>query len=515
MINPEFPKETVEKAKRVLKQNKIAIFIVAYNAEKNIYSVLKRIPKWIAKQLVEIYIIDDSSTDTTLAKLKKFNLPGYFPKFQIFKTPYNLGYGGNQKMGYHYALQQNYDIVILLHGDGQYAPEYLPLILAEYADEEYLPSAVFGSRFAEGGKPLKGGMPLYKWFGNKILTKIQNKLASSSFSEMHSGYRSYRCKCLECIPFSLNSNDFHFDAEIILQFLVSDFQIKEVPIPTYYGDEVCYVNGFKYAWNCIKSFIKFRLMNLEIFYDPKFDIPTKNSQKYLPKKAKTSLHYYIRNITIPENARIADIGGGNGNAISIYFANKNHVDCVDLHPIQIGLHQNVNFIKQDLNQDWEFYEKPYKLVFALDIIEHFHNPEKGVRELFKSLESGGTLYASTGNVAYFIIRLMLLFGKFNYGRKGILDMTHTRLMTINSFRRLLENTGFIIEKKMGFPPPIKDLYPDSKIFSLIDWFSSKMAKIYPSLFAFSFLLVCKRPDSIKDLQKLTFNTFKEKDKKDI
>lgn len=112
---------------------------------------------------------------------------------------------------------------------------------------------------------MKGRMPLYKWIGNRILTKIQNALLKSQMSEMHSGYRSYRVSALRKIPFNYNSQGFDFDADIIVQFHAAGFKIKEIPIPTYYGDEVCRVNGVAYAWNCIKTLIKYRLMNYEIF----------------------------------------------------------------------------------------------------------------------------------------------------------------------------------------------------------------------------------------------------------
>jgi len=503
-ITIEYDSTVKERAQLVLKNNRVAIFIVAYNAEKKVSSVLSRIPDWIQKDLAEVYVIDDCSTDATFETLNNIEFPPDFPPFRIYRTPYNLGYGGNQKMGYSYAIEQKMDIVVLLHGDGQYAPESLPFILEPYADEDDLPGAVFGTRFAKTGHPLKGGMPLYKWLGNKILTYVQNVLAGTNMSEMHSGYRSYRCECLSQIPFSLNSNEFHFDAEIILQHVIGGFKIKEVDIPTYYGDEICHVNGIRYAWNCIKTFIKFRLMKEEIFYDPKFDIRVESEVPYSPKEATSSLHHYIRNIDIADNMRIADIGGGNGDAVAKYFAEKHQVFCVDSVADDSKVNDGITRINQDLNNKWSFDEKQFDVVFALDILEHLHSPEQGATKLFEIMKSGGTLYASTGNIAYFILRIMLLMGKFNYGRRGILDLTHTRLMTINSFRRLLTNAGFKVTKKIGFAPPLKDLHPDSRIYSCIDKISSILAKIWPGVFAFSILLICKRPDSIQDLTEKTF-----------
>ena len=137
-----------------------------------------------------------------------------------------------------------------MHGDGQYAPERLPDLLQPLLAGEA--DAVFGSRMMASGGARRGGMPLYKWMGNKILTRIQNRLLKTSFSEFHSGYRIYSVRALAGIPFDKNTNDFHFDTEIIIQLVRAGLRIKELPIPTYYGDEICHVNGLKYALDVVR-----------------------------------------------------------------------------------------------------------------------------------------------------------------------------------------------------------------------------------------------------------------------
>src|SRR5512134_3887975 len=126
----------------ILKQNRVAIFIVAYNAEKHLESVIDRIPPSIVGNLAEIFIIDDSSTDRTYELAKRVKQKHSHLHFNVYRTPFNRGYGGNQKLGYLYCIEKEYDIVILLHGDGQYAPEYLPKILAGFRED---PDAVFAS----------------------------------------------------------------------------------------------------------------------------------------------------------------------------------------------------------------------------------------------------------------------------------------------------------------------------------------------------------------------------------
>ena len=204
---------------------KLLIYVVTYNHEHFIENTINRINKSIFNNYeTEILINDDSSTDKTLDIIKslkqKYNNK---VKFNILSNPKNLGYGGNQKIGYFYSIKHNYDYVVLLHGDGQYAPEILNQLVDSAIKNNSM--ALFGSRMISKFGALKNGMPLYKFIGNKVLTFLQNKILNSNLSEFHSGYRIYKVSALKQIPFHLNSNDYTFDTEIIIQFLFSNFKI--------------------------------------------------------------------------------------------------------------------------------------------------------------------------------------------------------------------------------------------------------------------------------------------------
>jgi glycosyltransferase involved in cell wall biosynthesis len=238
--------------------NKIGILVVAYNAESTIESTLHRIPKNFVKSIYSILISDDQSKDLTSKKAKDFadrsNLP-----IHLVVQPINLGYGGNQKFGYSWAIQNDWDIVVLLHADGQYAPEFIPEIIKPIMENGA--DAVFGSRMINKKDALKGGMPKYKWIGNQILTYLQNKLTKQSFSEWHSGYRAYRVDALRQINIGKLNNGFRFDTQIILELIRMEKSITEIPIPTYYGDEVSHVNGIEYAREIIWDTFKYRIKN--------------------------------------------------------------------------------------------------------------------------------------------------------------------------------------------------------------------------------------------------------------
>ena len=258
-----------------MKKYKLLIFIVAYNHEETIESVIKRIPKKLINLYdLEILIIDDASTDKTFEISKKIqrNQKKNNLKVKVFYNPINQGYGGNQKIGYHYSIKYNFDFVVLLHGDGQYAPEELPNLLNGLNQNKF--DVVIGSRMIKKKNALKGGMPLYKLVGNIVLTKIQNFLLNKYLAEFHSGYRVYSVKSLKSIPFHLNTNDFHFDTEILIQLFIINSKIKEISIPTFYGNEICHVNGMKYAFNIIKTTFIASLQN-------KFNF--KFTKKYIKK----------------------------------------------------------------------------------------------------------------------------------------------------------------------------------------------------------------------------------------
>ena len=237
--------------------SKIGILVVAYNAESTIESTLNRIPQVFASEIHAILISDDSSKDLTSARASNFADSSKLP-IQVISQPINLGYGGNQKFGYSWAIKNDWEIVVLLHADGQYAPEFIAQIVKPIM--ENMADAVFGSRMLNKRDALKGGMPKYKWIGNQVLTFVQNKLTKQNFSEWHSGYRAYRVESLKKINLGSLSNGFRFDTQIILELLATKQKITEIPIPTFYGDEVSHVNGLEYAreiiWDTIRHRVK-------------------------------------------------------------------------------------------------------------------------------------------------------------------------------------------------------------------------------------------------------------------
>ncbi len=501
---PESRRFDAEKVLQILSSKKVALFIVAYNAENYIYKTIERIPKEIVNNFAQIYLIDDFSKDQTFERAESAFRSMGIRNFKVMRTPFNQGYGGNQKIGYKYAIENGYDYVIMLHGDGQYPPEFLPHIIECFEDPDI--AAVFGSRMMVRYEALKGGMPFYKWLGNMVLTWIENKILGTKLSEFHSGYRAYSMSALKLLPFQLNSNNFHFDTDIIIQLIANDFKIKEIPMPTHYGDEVCHVNGLKYFWNCLKSVIKFRLYKLGIFYQPNFDIELPAKREYKFKISRNTLHQYVLALPWDKSDAVVDLGTNDGLLAAHIAPLVQSMTAVDIQNSESR--HGVKTMRMDLNSDFDSVLgcETYNKVIALDLVEHLDNPEATMLKINKILKTGGKLYISTANIAFIIMRIALLLGWFNYGKKGILDKTHHRLFTIKSFKRLLKNSGFKLEKVVGFGPPIVDEISNRGIFVLLDKIISFLAKLKPSLFSFNFLVVASKKPALESIYKLTMNS---------
>lgn len=480
----------------VAKKLRVAIFVVAYDAESHIAATLRRIPKELLEELAAVYVVDDESSDATFETANA--LRDEIPILRVYRTPQNQGYGGNQKLGYEYAIREGFDVVVLLHGDGQYAPEVLPRLLAPFADDET--SAVFGSRMMVEGAAKRGGMPFYKRVGNRILTWLENKMLGAELSEFHSGYRAYRVASLAKIPFRYNTNDFHFDTEIIVQLLGKGMRIVEVPIPTYYGDEICHVNGIAYALHCIGTITRYRANRLYLVHHPKFDL--EDDGHYVFKEAPNSLHQHVLRRGVARGERVVELGAGHGEVGMALHAEGARVVALDLRKPPKDF--PYPYLERDLDAPFacdvrDAHGERASLVVALDVIEHLKDPEASLREIRACLEPGARLFASTGNVAYLPLRFMLLFGWFNYGKKGILDLTHKRLFTTRSFARTLEGEGFIVERLQGFGPPIRDMVGDGFVLRNLDRVTGFLARLWPSVFAYQFIVEARARDSLEDI----------------
>jgi glycosyltransferase involved in cell wall biosynthesis len=244
----------------LIRNSKVVVVLPAYNAEKTLESTYREIPFDIVD---EVILVDDDSKDNTVDVAKQLGI-------RVIKHDSNLGYGGNQKTCYSIALQQNADIVVMLHPDYQYTPKLISAMAYLLESNEF--DVVLGSRIL-GGKARSGGMPLYKYISNRFLTLVQNILMGAKLSEYHTGYRAFTRKVLESIPINNNSNDFVFDNEMLSQILYADFRVGEITCPTKYFAEASSINfsrSLKYGLGCLRTSLLFRLAKMGLLQSPIF-----------------------------------------------------------------------------------------------------------------------------------------------------------------------------------------------------------------------------------------------------
>lgn len=473
---------------------RIGILIVTYNAVTTLTKVLKRISPNVWANVEEIAVFDDASQDATYELAMGIKALRQLPKLVVLKHEKNLGYGGNQKAGYRYFIEKGFDVVVLLHGDGQYAPEilaqmYRPIVAGE-AD------AVFGSRMMKTyGGPIKGGMPLYKYLGNRILSVFENATLGLDLTEFHSGYRAYNLAALRKIDFSHMTDDFHFDTEIIIKLHHQGFHIAEVPIPTYYGTEICYVNGLRYARDVYRAVRRYRKTCQATARYPEF------AEYFVPypvKHSRHSSHDYVLRM-VGNGQKVLDIGCGDGDFAAELNKNGNRVTGVD----QLQAPANAEAFEQYFSADLDrglgpaaaaLAGREFDRVLLLDVLEHLRVPEQLLGECHNLAGRDGHVIVSLPNIANISVRLMLLFGRFEYMQRGILDRTHIGFFTRKTARRLLEQNGYtVIEQRSTIMPVeiVLGLAPDGVLMRVISWLLAGMTKLMPGLFGYQTVLVAK------------------------
>lgn len=240
---------------------KLVVILPAYNAEKTLARTYAEIPMDIVDEVV---LVDDHSTDRTAEVGRELGIR------HVLVHPQNRGYGGNQKTCYNKALELGADLVIMLHPDYQYTPRLIESMAYLAAHKVY--PVVIGSRILGKGA-LRGGMPLYKYVFNRMLTLTQNLLMGQKLSEYHTGYRLFTAEVLRNIPFEKNSDDFVFDNQMLAQVCFFGYEVGEVSCPTRYFDEASSINFLRsmvYGWGVLRVALMYRLQKWGLLRSPIF-----------------------------------------------------------------------------------------------------------------------------------------------------------------------------------------------------------------------------------------------------
>jgi glycosyltransferase involved in cell wall biosynthesis len=466
---------------------RVGVLVVAYNAASTLERTLSRLPESFARSVDHVMVCDDASIDDTYEIGLRFRDSATFP-VTVVKHERNLGYGGNQKAGYRWAIEHGLDVVVLLHGDGQYAPECIEDLVAPLVSGDA--DAVFGSRMLDKGGARAGGMPTYKFVGNRLLTGFQNAMTGQRLSEWHSGYRAYRTDSLGDLDLASYSDDFDFDTEIILGLVRAGKRIVEVPIPTYYGDEICYVNGIKYARDVTADVVRHWANNRG------FGGGVASTETDLYALKATGSHGVLLDwLEQLPPSKVLDAGCFDGRFADLARGLGHHVTGLDRLKHD-GVAERVDsFIEADLNQPLpDSIEAEYDVVVAGDILEHVVEPQQLLDDLVSKLVPGGEILVSVPNFGHWYPRGRIAVGKFDYDQRGPLDRGHVRFFTRTTIERLFAESGLRVVERRTVGTPFESVLegPDTtsgrqQIVRGVSRADRVMVKAWPRLFGYQFL----------------------------
>ena len=476
----------------------MCVVVVAYNAASTLAGVLDRVPESFWPRVGSVLVADDHSSDSTyLVGLGYKQLRQSYP-IEVLRHERNLGYGGNQKACYRWAIEHGFDMVVLLHGDGQYAPELLPEMVAPIVEGRS--DAVFGSRMLTPGAARRGGMPLYKYVGNRILTRVENRLVGTELSEYQSGYRAYATAALARLDLEACSDGFDFDTEIIIRLHDRGFRMEEIPIPTYYGDEICYVNGLGYAKDVVADAARYRLARMGVRTGGAGveDAPS-SGQLELKQEEGTSHQLALTWLRSHLPGAVLDVGCGAGHLAALAEAAGHEVTGVDVEAGVGVAGRMTRFVPADLDRGLpDELSGPFDLVVLADVLEHLRHPETLLGAVVDLLRPDGEVFASVPNFGHWYPRLRTAAGRFDYDDRGILDRDHVRFFTERSFRRLLGGSGLELRslRPVGLPLERLDL-GGRGIPAWLGGVNRAAAASLPGLCAYQFVAVLRKPSTAR------------------
>jgi len=242
-------------------KNGVFVVMPAYNAEKTLVHTYKDIPKKLVQKII---LVDDGSHDRTVKLARKLGI-------DVVVHPQNRGYGGNQKTCYTEALSQGAKIVVMVHPDYQYDASLIPNLIEPIVNKRF--DIMLGSRIRTREESLRGGMPLYKYLGNRFLTVIENIILGQNLSEYHTGLRAFRKEVLQKLPFHKCSDDFVFDQQILISAIKEGFRIGEISVPVRYFPDASSINfkrSVKYGVSTLISLFLYVINLLKIYKSPIF-----------------------------------------------------------------------------------------------------------------------------------------------------------------------------------------------------------------------------------------------------
>jgi glycosyltransferase involved in cell wall biosynthesis len=463
--------------------------IPAYNAERHIASTLSRVPAAIWQRIEAAVVIDDCSTDETVHKA--LDLANDYPKLRVIRHRTNRRYGGILKHGFQYAIDHGFDALLIVQADGRCSPESLPRLL---------------EALEKGPAHVAQVVPVtprpYEGPANRFSNRLLRRLSGLRLSDFQSGLRAYRVDFLRSVPFWNNTDDRHFDTEILLQSQILQATVLKVAGQNSARNDLSRGASLLHAIRSVLTTLRYALHRAGLFYSRNYDLNATGSRygsKFADPFSSHSLLYGYLNDLSCSGKTVLELGVGDSALTRRLHADGAIVDCVEMDPEAAGT--AAPYARHVWNEDLAVTRlkqarDSYDIVIAADILEHLLYPEEILTQLKACVGKGGVLLVSLPNVANLYVRINLLLGRFPYHSKGLLDRTHLHFFTRKSAERLVARAGWDIVGRDYTSIPVAVVFP----FLLKSGFRSVlyvlrfMTRMFKGLLGYQFLLYCRNPN---------------------
>lgn len=451
---------------------------------------LDRLPNPLRSRISEVFVRDDAGHDPTSLMGPELKQNTAEPPLTLIRNGRLRGYGGTQKAAFRLAIEHGLDIVVLVPAEAECAWECLRDLIAPLERGEC--DIVLGSRMPVKGASRRGGMPLFRDLGNKLLTRFENRVLGTHLSDFRSGLRAYSTHALASIPLERNSDDFSFDNQVLLQLLHAGKRVAEVPIPSCCGDSSRHVNVLTYAVKVSADGVRYWAAGRGLLAGSVVEV----GPEYKLKEGERGSHAVItRWLKRMPPARVLDLGCS-GGLLDARLRNFGHqVTGVDLYELP-GIRDRVDrFVRADLDEGLPpglDDAGPYDVVVAADVLEHLRTPERILDQVQAMLAPEGRLIVSVPNIGHWYPRARIALGLFDYDQRGILDNSHMRFFTERGLLRLLRQADFTVLCRECTGLPLEVLARgDGPITRTARGLDRMVVSLRPTLFAYQFVCQCR------------------------
>ncbi len=466
---------------------RIALFLFDAHDTRSLRDTLEAIPQGLDEFIEEIVVMWDKPSEGTppaasvLPDERKLRLG-------FHRSPHPSAFGATRKEAVEHALARGFDRVIFMRADDRHPPEYLPdLILATLEDPN---STILATRSLSLRKLQGIDYPIERRFILYLAKAFQSTVLALRWLDDQSSFRLYPTEALRCIPYQLNADDRGFDTQILIQLRALNAPVRELRVGRSTWKE--FDKADKVAGHAIHACLAaldYRAHQLHFSRRHRYMVD--QGIHYTLKQSPTGSHMQIIE-SIASGGRVLDLGCSQGLLARPLAERGVRVTGVDAAPPARLADELYAYFQRDLELPIELPEgRIFDYVIVADVIEHLRNRQQLLRTARHFLKKDGRLIISTPNVAIWFYRLSLLVGRFEYGPRGVLDVTHVHLFTRATFRREIENAGFRILKQRVTALPFEVVFRSTGRSRLVCWIARayhELARAWPSMFAYQFIL---------------------------